>query len=245
MMFNLFKKRSYTDLDWVGIDIHSHLLPGLDDGAPNVQISLYLLKKLLELGLKGFILTPHIYDEVFPNDHKTIDNAHELLYAEMERLGLEDIYTHSAAEYMLGEKFEVLLDENALRAFPSNFLLVELPWLAEPFQLEGTISKIIENGYYPIMAHPERYSFYFSQMSKYHELKEMGCLLQLNLLSSTGYYGKKAFETARYLIDNNMYDFLGTDLHNDRQLGKIIKYVKSGNAYKDLGHLVLKNIELL
>ncbi|MEH6307463.1 CpsB/CapC family capsule biosynthesis tyrosine phosphatase [Olivibacter sp. CPCC 100613] len=245
VMFNLFRKSGYTNLEWVGADIHSHLLPGIDDGAADVTTSLLLLTKLLSLGLKEFILTPHIYDEVFPNTHQTIDRAHDRLYLEMEQTGLADVYTHSSAEYMLGEKFDSLLEQEDLRPFPSNYLLVEMPWLAEPFQLEQTIERIISKGYKPIMAHPERYNFYSSQMKKYHELKEMGCLLQLNLLSPTGYYGKQVAIVTHYLVKNNMYDFLGTDLHHIQQLSKITKYIKSGQAYKDLGHLTIKNTELL
>lgn len=245
VMFNLFRRSGHASLEWVEVDIHSHLLPGIDDGAPNVSVSLLLLKKLLSLGLKSFILTPHIYDEVFPNTKETIDYAHERFYAEMERAGLADIYTHSSAEYMLGEKFEALLEEQCLRPFPTNHLLVEMPWSAEPIALEQIVSRIIANGYIPIIAHPERYNFYSSQTRKYHELKEMGCLLQLNLLSPIGYYGKQVTITTQYLINKNMYDFLGTDLHHHQQLTKIISYVKSGRAYKELGHLSIKNAELL
>lgn len=245
VMFNLFRRSGHANLEWVGVDIHSHLLPGIDDGAPNVSVSLLFLKKLLSLGLKEFILTPHIYDEVFPNTQETIDYAHNKLYTEMEEAGLGDVYTHSSAEYMLGEKFDLLLDRRHLRPFPTNHLLVEVPWLAEPIQLERTIANIVERGYRPIIAHPERYNFYHSRLIMYHQLKEMGCALQLNLLSPIGYYGQKAAEAAHYLIENSMYDFLGTDLHHDRQLHKILKYVKSGNAYKDLGRLRLRNHELL
>lgn len=244
-MFNLFRRRGFTDLSWVGMDMHSHLLPAIDDGVSSVASSITCLKNLLALGLKGFVLTPHVYDDVFPNDHSTIDRAHEVLYGEMERANLADIYTHSSAEYMLGEKFNALLEAEVLRPFPTNHLLVEMPRLAGSIQLEQVINHIIAKGYKPILAHPERYSFYESRLQTFHNLKDMGCLLQLNLLSAIGYYGKRPTAMARYLIENNMYDFLGTDLHHERQLRKIIKYVKSGDAYKDLGCLTLRNYELL
>jgi len=240
-MFNLFKRQGHTNLEWMNTDVHSHLLPGIDDGVPNASSGVHLIKLLMDLGLRQFIITPHVYDEVYPNTPETIDMAHEKLYMEMERSGLEDVYTHSGGEYMLGERFGNLLENNRVRAFPTGHLLVELPWLAEPPQLEQTLFRILSKGYIPIMAHPERYTFYSQQYKMYHRLKDIGCLLQMNLLAPTGYYGREVSKSAEYLRKNNMYDFVGTDLHNERQFGRLAKYVKSGNAYKDLKHLNLKN----
>ncbi|MFC6100184.1 tyrosine-protein phosphatase [Olivibacter domesticus] len=243
-MFNLFKRQGLTDLQWMKTDVHSHILPGIDDGVKDVQTSIEFIKTLRELGLKQFILTPHIYDEVYPNTPQTINLAHENLYAEMQLSGMGDVYTHSSAEYMLGQHFDSLLTRGDLRPFPTDHLLIEMPWSTEPFQLEQTILKIVEEGYAPIMAHPERYHFYFHQFNGYDRLKDLGCILQLNLLSPTGYYGRDVTRAAQYLIKNNLYDLVGTDLHHERQLGKIIKYVKDGKAHKDLRHLNLRNEEL-
>lgn len=243
-MFNLFKKQGLTDLQWMKTDVHSHLLPGIDDGVKNVYTGVKFLKSLIELGLKQFILTPHVYDEIYPNTPETINLAHEALYTEMELTGMGDIYTHSSGEYMLGEHFDSILRRGELRPFPTNHLLIEMPWLTEPFQLEQTVLAIVEKGYVPIMAHPERYPFYFHQSDGYHRLKDLGCLLQLNLLSPTGYYGREVTRAAEYLIKNDLYDLAGTDLHHERQLEKLIKYVKDGRAYRDLRNLSLRNEEL-
>lgn len=245
-MFNIFKKKTIptTNLSWLHTDIHSHLIPGIDDGVPDAATSVQFIKALMGLGLEQFIMTPHIYDEVHPNTPQTINAAHEVLYKEMQREGLADVYTHSAAEYMLSEQFSGLLAQKEMKAFPDKYLLVEMSWLSEPLKLEELIFQIQTHGYKPIMAHPERYVFYFDNPAAYHKLKEMGCLLQLNLLSPTGYYGKGVEKATAYLIKHKLYDLAGTDLHHERHLSKLTRYVRSGQAYRDLGHLDLKNKEL-
>lgn len=119
-----------------------------------------------------------------------------------------------------------------------------MPWLAEPIQLEHLLLQIVDRGFTPILAHPERYLFYFYGPDRYSKLREMRCMLQLNLLSPAGYYGKEVVKAANYLIKNNLYGLIGTDLHHQKQLDKLIKYVKSGRAHEDLGHLDIKNREL-
>lgn len=244
VMFNLFKRQGLTDLEWMGTDLHSHLLPGIDDGVQNAYTGVRFIKSLMGLGLKQFILTPHVYDEVYPNTSLTIDNAHEVLYKEMQSNGLENIYTHSSGEYMLDAQFNYLLNSGKLRPFPTNHILIEMPWATGPIKLGETVLQIKCHGYLPIMAHPERYPFYFNRPEMYHKLKEIGCLLQLNLLSPVGYYGKDVTKAANYLIKNNLIDLVGTDLHHERHLNKLFQFVKSGKAYKELGHLNLKNREL-
>lgn len=243
-MFNIFKRQGLTDLEWMEADLHSHLLPGIDDGVRDAFTGVQFIKNLMQLGLKKFILTPHVYEEIYPNTPHTIDVAHESLYEAMQREGLENVYTHSSAEYMLGVHFGRLLETGNIRPFPTNHVLIEFPWLGEPIRLEQTLLQIRNYGYIPVIAHPERYGFYFNQTDVYHKLKELGCLLQLNLLSPTGYYGKDVTKSANYLIKNNLIDLVGTDLHHERHLNKLFQFVKSGKAYKVLGHLDLKNREL-
>lgn len=244
-MFNLFKsKKVCRDVAWIGTDIHSHLLPGIDDGVQDPDTGVRFMKALLDLGYSQFIVTPHIYDEVHPNTPATINAAHEQLYGAMQQAGLGDVYTHSAAEYMLGQQFGQLLERGNMKAYPEKHLLIEMPYIAEPMQLEQTLFEISIKGYKPIMAHPERYVFYFDKPEAYHRLKEMGCLLQLNLLSPTGYYGREVAKAAAYMIKNGLYDVVGTDLHHERHLTKLSQYIKSGQAYKDLGHIGLRNKEL-
>lgn len=240
-MFNIFKRQGLTDLEWMGADLHSHLLPGIDDGVGDAVTGVQFIKNLMQLGLEKFILTPHIYGETYPNTSHTINEAHEALYEVMQYEGLEDVYTHSSAEYMLGAHFGHLLETGDLRPFPTNHLLIELPWLGEPIRLEQTLLQIRDGGYIPIIAHPERYAFYFNRTEVYHKLKEQGCLLQLNLLSPTGFYGRDVAKAANYMIRNKLFDFVGTDLHHEKQLSRIVKYVKSGKAYKELAHLSLMN----
>lgn len=243
-MFNIFKRQGLTNLEWMEADLHSHLLPGIDDGVGDAFTGVQFIGNLMQLGLKKFILTPHVYEEIYPNTPHTIDMAHESLYEVMQHEGLADVYTHSSAEYMLGAHFGRLLETGNLRPFPTNHVLIELPWLGEPVGLEQTLLQIRNCGYIPIIAHPERYGFYFNRKEAYHKLKELGCLLQLNLLSPTGFYGGNVMKASNYMIRNKLFDFVGTDLHHEKQLNRIVRYVRSGKAYKELAHLGLMNSTL-
>jgi len=244
-MFNIFKsKKVRYNLGWLGVDLHSHLIPGIDDGVERADTSVFFIQQLIDLGIIRFIMTPHVYDEVHPNTPESIHFAHLLLQKELTEQGLRDLSTYASAEYMMGDTFPALVESDNLIPFPGKYLLVEMPFMAEPLLLDQVLFLLSVKGYKPIMAHPERYVFYFNRPQAYHKLKEMGCLLQLNLLSPTGYYGKEVAKAAQYLIKNRLYDFAGTDLHHERHLEKLTKYAKSGQAFRDLGHLQLQNWEL-
>lgn len=237
------KKQEVKHLDWIGIDMHSHLLPGIDDGVADVETSIAFIKELQQLGYRGFICTPHVYDEVHPNTPSSIHAACALLSEKLTDKGLQ-VPLHASAEYMLGGSFPSLLAEGKLLPQPNNYLLVEMSYMAETANVEQLLFDIAIKGYKPILAHPERYVFYFQQRNRLHVLKETGCLLQLNLLSPTGYYGKEVAKMAGYLIKQNMYDLVGTDLHHQRHLDRIKQYVLSGKAYGELCRLPLRNAEI-
>lgn len=231
-------------MSWIGVDMHSHLLPGIDDGVGDVETAISFIGELRELGYGAFVCTPHVYDEVHPNTPQTIGDAHKKL---SDALAATDLKAplFASAEYMLGERFPQLLADNELLAQPGGHLLVEMSYIAETKDVSNLLFGIAIKGYAPILAHPERYIFYFANRARLHALKEAGCLFQLNLLSPTGYYGKEVAMAARYLIKQDMYDFIGTDLHHERHLDRIKRYVLSGKAYEELSGLPLRNAGIL
>lgn len=240
-MFNFFSKRNkVTDISWLGVDMHSHILPGIDDGSPDVQSSLKFVKALENLGYSHLIATPHIYKELYPNTIDTIVQAKQLLQAEMDR-NIVSVQLEAAAEYMVDQDFDL---EVPLCSIQQKYLLIEMSYLNETPDISQRIFDVEIKGLTPVLAHPERYTFYFKNRSRLKRFKERGCLFQLNLLSVVGYYGKDVKQLADYLLKENMYDLAGTDLHHDRHLETLTSAVQSGKLYDLIGSYNFKNKEL-
>jgi tyrosine-protein phosphatase YwqE len=199
-------------------DIHSHILPGLDDGSPDIETSLQLIKGLHALGIKRSIATPHVIGDMFRNTPDTINGALEKLRVAIQQDGI-DFEVHGAAEYMLDDYFMNLMNaKTPLLTLEKNLLLTELSYAMPPDKLEKIAFEIIINDYKPIMAHPERYFYYHKNYDAYYRLKELGFLLQVNLLSLTGYYGIPAARAAKFIFENNLADLVGTDMHHIKHL---------------------------
>ncbi|MFN5333723.1 MAG: tyrosine-protein phosphatase [Bacteroidota bacterium] len=224
-MFGLFKKKTTTDwrgaLSMLQTDMHSHLLPGIDDGAPDVTTSVFLIKGLMELGYKKLITTSHIYTDLYPNTKQTILQAYDLLKAELIKEQI-DIDLTPAAEYFIDEVFAAKLQKGEeLLPIKDNKILVEISFVSPPRELNHVIFDMVTGGYVPIIAHPERYSYYHRDKDIYEQFKHQGCLIQVNMLSLIGYYGKPVQDIAIYLAKNGMIDLLGTDLHHGRHLAEL------------------------
>jgi protein-tyrosine phosphatase len=214
-MFGFLKRKGIAGIPF-DTDMHSHLLPGVDDGSPDVETSLKLIRSLQILGYQKLITTPHIYSELYPNSPDTLRPAYDLLEAAMQGAGF-DIPIRFAAEYFLDDHVDTLLKEQQpLLTIYDNWVLVETSFVQAPLDLDRRLFDLQVAGYKPILAHPERYPYLHREKQKYHDLRERGILLQVNLLSLTGYYGKPIAETARYLIKNELVDLVGTDAHHER-----------------------------
>jgi len=239
-MFSIFKKKTLVkDLNWMGIDIHSHLLPGIDDGSPDVVTSVTYIKALMELGLKKFHCTPHILRDYYPNTPETIHAALENLKQGLKDANL-DVEVTGAAEHMMDDTFRV---EDNLLCLPGKHILVEMSYLSETPNVEQIIFDLQIKGYKVILAHPERYTFYHKDHSKYHRLKDMGVLFQLNMLSIVGYYGKEVKFMAEYLLDRQCYNLIGTDLHHKKHLQVLTHAVETGKLYQRLENYPFINKE--
>lgn len=225
-MFNLFKKKkdiAAADIQFTGklpviVDMHSHILPGIDDGSPDVETSLLLVKGLYDLGVRTCIATPHIIGDLYRNTDETIEPALAKLQQACATAELP-MQISAAAEYMLDDYFmDLLRSQKPLRTLHKNLLLTELPYTSQPANLQEMLFHIITAGYQPVLAHPERYFYFHHDFEEYKWLKDLGFILQVNLLSLTGYYGKEVARAAKYMLDEGLSGMVGTDLHHERHL---------------------------
>ena len=201
--------------------MHSHLLPGIDDGSPDLETSLYLIKGMMDLGYTKLITTPHIMWDMYKNTHEIILEKLGLLRNAVKTAGL-NVEINAAAEYFLDENTENLLKNNIpLLPISGKMVLVEFSMAYPTHSLKDMLFEMQMQNYMPVIAHPERYLYLEKNKSLYDELKDLGCLFQLNLLSIGGYYGKSAQQLGEYLIKKGYYDLVGTDLHGQRHLNAL------------------------
>lgn len=198
--------------------MHSHLIPGVDDGSPDFTESLSLIRGMLDLGYHSLITTPHVMQDMYPNSPSTLEKG----FVEIRKHWQGTLPLKFAAEYFLDEHVMGLLDKDEpLLAVSGNKVLVELSFISRPMGLKDMIFTLQMKGYEPILAHPERYTYFHRDPSLYEEIRQTGCLFQCNILSFTGYYGEMIREAAEYLASKDQVDLLGTDLHHQRHLAML------------------------
>jgi tyrosine-protein phosphatase YwqE len=217
-MLSFFRKTKTATI----VDIHSHLIPSLDDGATDMDNAIELINGLYLLGYKKLITTPHISD-IFKNSKESILSNYSLLKEELIKRDI-DIEIELGAEYYIDNHFIELLENQKLLAFgDKNYLLFEFSYFTAPRDIEELIYDMTLKGYTPILAHPERYIYWHNSFYKYVELKKMGVFFQLNLNSLSGYYGKEIKECAEKLIKKSYIDFVGTDTHHIKHIESLKK----------------------
>jgi tyrosine-protein phosphatase YwqE len=246
-MFNIFSKKSDNNLNlsFLEVDMHSHLLPNLDDGLETMEQTLEFAKEMQQLGYKKIICTPHILPEVHDNSPETILSR----LAEVRKAFKENdinIQIDAAAEYMVGPEFhQSILKGDKLLTMGNNHILIEMSYAAPSQNIAEVIFDLRIRGYRPILAHPERYNYYLGNPGVYEDFIGRGCLLQLNLLSLTGYYGKPIQKAAEYLMKNELVSFIGTDMHHQNHLEMTKQIATSIKFHKMAAELDLKNKRLL
>lgn len=216
-MFSLFKSSYYLkDLlpnDY--IDIHNHLLPGLDDGAKTVEETDLLIHQMKSININGAIATPHTFTGFWDNTSTSIKNAYALaIETELNRSFLKGY----ASEYMLDKTLMERLKNESLLCLPNSYVLVELSLFNNPINIYEMLFELKLKDYKIIIAHPERYFYFHHSIDKYKQLKNYGVSFQLNLLALTGYYGREIKKCAELLLENDLYDFTGTDIHTIRHI---------------------------
>lgn len=238
-MFSLFKKKQAIEPGSsyfpISTDIHSHILPGIDDGSPDVDTSINLIEGLMEMGVTKSVATPHIISDIYRNNADTINAALAVLKKELIKRKIK-FEVSAAAEYMMDAYFfELLQNKSKLLTVHENIILTEFSYASMPHSPEKMSFAIITEGYIPILAHPERYPYYYNNYKMYDHLKDLGFLLQVNLLSLTGYYGKEAAKAAFYLLKNDLVSYLGTDLHHERHMEAFKEAFRKDVFRKHLG----------
>lgn len=246
-MFGLFKKKEVretpaVDYSSIMVDMHSHVLPGIDDGAQTPQESIVLINKMMELGIKKIIATPHIMADYYRNTRETINGALDVLKAELvkEKIAIE---IEAAAEHYFDETFEKRIDDGELMLMGGKYVLFEFSFISQPQNTIPVIKKIIARGYQPILAHPERYPY--MDMEKFKTLHDWGVNFQLNTISLTGYYGKESKKIAENLIDHQMIDFISSDMHHPRHAEALQNALHMPYLKKVLFDYPLKNTLLM
>ena len=206
------------------VDIHSHLLPGIDDGAQTLEDTIQLTDALQKIGFEKFITTPHVMSTVWKNTKLGIENK---LVSTIEELNQNNIKIpiKAGAEYLIDTQFVSLFSNEPLLVLKDNYVLVEFNYINPLLQLYDILFDLQVAGYRPILAHPERYSYYHHNFEEYQKLKNAGCLFQLNLLSTVGYYGAEVTKTAEKLLRNGMIDFVGSDVHHQNHIDAFSKKI--------------------
>lgn len=240
-MFGLFKKKEENRSKlFYTTDMHLHILPGIDDGSPDVETSLELIRNLQKWGINRVIATPHITEATFENTAETIENAYRKLREAMDKEGMKmDI--HYSAEYRMDENFMEIVRKGEIIPFPNNYVLIENSFLQPFYQLNDLIFQLQLKGYQPILAHPERYSYYFGNKKIYDDLHNQGCLFQVNLLSIGGYYNKAVKGMAEWLLEKGYIDFLGSDMHNKKHAAFLTEFIDSKEFKKIEEKVNIKN----
>lgn len=214
-MFSIFKSKRVSAPVPLLTDLHSHLLPGLDDGVKTFEEALEVIRVFQQLGYKRLITTPHIMSDVYRNTREGIGQRLDALNRYLAERHI-DIAIEAAAEYYLDETFLHQIENNEVPltvGFP-KYILFETNYLNEPYQLKDFIFKITTRGYKPILAHPERYEYALNNYEKLEDLRNRGVLFQLNMLSLINFYSKPVRKMAEKLIDKGWVDLLGSDCHN-------------------------------
>jgi tyrosine-protein phosphatase YwqE len=242
---NLFRKDDPDSVavTAVDVDMHSHVLPGLDDGAETLEKSLTMVAELQQLGYRKLIMTPHIMGDFYKNTPYNIRQKLDLLEKAVKEKNW-NIELACAAEYYLDEWFiDKINGEEPLLTFGDRYVLFETSYINEPLNFQDAIFALKSSGYKPVLAPPERYSYLYGRFDELTKMYDEGMLFQLNINSLSGYYSENARRIAEKLIDHKMVDFIGTDAHHTRHLDVLAKSVQMP-YYKKVLALPLRNSQL-
>jgi tyrosine-protein phosphatase YwqE len=233
-----------NDFSAVAVDMHSHLIPGVDDGARTLEDAISLIRRMHELGYKKIITTPHIQNEFYKNTPEIIelglDRVREAIQKENIPIALQ-----AAAEYLIDDGLEEKLSSGDLMTFGDKYILIELSYFNPHPNLKALIFNLQVDGYKVILAHPERYTYWFNNLEKFEDLKDRGVFFQLNLVSLAGYYPDPVKKFAEKFIEREWIEFVGSDMHNMNYMGALERCLGERSLANLLESGRLLNVELL
>ena len=225
-LFSLFRKNKLTaEINPFRVDLHSHLLPGIDDGVRTVKDSIRLIKQFKLLGYSKLITTPHIINDFYPNNREIITEKLHSIQKIIKEENIE-IELEAAAEYYVDMNFLELIEEGQLLTFNKHYVLFETSYTDKPIILEIVITQLIKKGYIPVLAHPERYIYLHNNMELYKHLKAKGVLFQVNAKSLFNKSSNIA-KVAKKLIELGLVDFIGSDAHRMRDINRLEVFLQS------------------
>ncbi|MDQ7046577.1 MAG: CpsB/CapC family capsule biosynthesis tyrosine phosphatase [Sulfurovum sp.] len=234
MIFPFFRKKEKekNQAQHLKVDLHSHLIPGIDDDSQSMKESLILLKGLQDLGYEKVITTPHIMADAYRNTPQIINQGLGVLREAAKEEGIS-LQIEAAAEYYLDDGLEALLEQGDMLTLGGKYLLFETSYYAKPIQLEDMIFQMTSLGYTPLMAHPERYRYVKDPLKEYSRFKDLGVIFQVNLNSFGGHYGKDAKHKVEFLSQEGMIGFLGSDVHHEKQV-ETLSGIFDSNVYAEI-----------
>jgi tyrosine-protein phosphatase YwqE len=236
------KAKEPFDFAYLKTDVHSHLIPGIDDGSASMDDTIALLQKLEELGYSKVITTPHIMSDYYPNTPSIILDGLALVRKEIKQKGL-NIQIDAAAEYYYDEFFFDKIKNEKLLTFNENHVLFEFSFSSKPVNIKALIFELRSNNYQPVLAHFERYPYFFDDIQYARTLREQGVKIQINLSSITGHYGKLVTKQVQKLIDEKLVDLVGTDCHRMQHLN-ILDDARTNPYFHKLKELDLINLKI-
>ena len=245
MFKNLFSssKPALSDFSRVKTDMHSHLIPGIDDGARTLDDAMALARRMHELGYTKLVTTPHVQHDFYRNTPDIIRGGLEKVRATLKTEHIP-IVIEAAAEYLLDDGFEDLAGKGNLLTFSGKHILVELSYFNPNPNLKTFVFNLQVDGYKVILAHPERYTYWFSDFTKFEDLKDRGVLFQLNIVSMAGFYPEPVKKFAEKLIERGMIDFIGSDMHNMNYMAALEKSLKERSLVQLIESGKLLNMSL-
>ena len=223
-------------------DIHSHILPGVDDGFRSLDKSVEALSRLREMGMEHQFLTPHIYPELYPEN--TPEHIRSVFGACSDRLESSGVQCRAAGEHMVCEDMAEKFDPARALDLGQKHLLIEMSYAFESRNLKEFIFDLNSNGIRPVLAHPERYNYYSRSLVELKTISDLDTFLQLNILSLGGFYGNTAREKAELILEHGLYTFVGTDLHSLAQIEQL-KSLKLKKKHVAAVETLLRNNDLL
>ena len=249
MLFFRKKEETRTFMD-IGLtaDVHAHILPGVDDGSPDAEESVEILRELHRLGIRKSVFTPHVSRALFPNTAAGLKENFDRFVQTLPTELRQEMQFHLASEYMVDEFFGT--SDDRLCWPDGRHILIEMSYYERSREIRETVFNLRMEGLQPVLAHPERYVFYqhaFDRRKGVPELEElcdMGCELQLNVLSLSGAYGEASLAIVRWLLDHDMYHFIGTDVHSRQQTDRFSGF-RLSDARMDKVRQLARNNESL
>lgn len=229
----------FQDFSSLNTDVHSHLIAGIDDGSANLEESTEMVRGLSRLGYRKLITTPHIMTDFYGNTPELIKKGLIELQQAVDQEGIP-VIVKAAAEYMIDDEFENKLKEGNLMTFGDNYLLIELSTFTPHPNLKTILFDLQIAGYTTVLAHAERYTYWYNEPEHFRDFKDRDILIQVNTLSFSGYYSRLLRLGAEKLANAGMIDLLGSDLHKPAALPALKKAVKERYVQKlmDSGKLL-------